>query len=70
VESWAYLANGLLVGDGVGGAGSFVAGLEGVADECWAERLDHEVVVVESGNDDGGIDTVEGSGDLGSRHLD
>jgi hypothetical protein len=27
-------------------------------------------VVVESGNDDGGIDTVEGSGDLGSRHLD
>ena len=66
----SYLANGLLVGDGVGSASSLVAGLESVADERWAEGLDHEVVVVESGNNDGGVDTVEGSGDLGSRHPD
>jgi hypothetical protein len=68
-EEESYLTNGFPVGDGVDSAGSLVAGFEGVADERWAERLDHEVVVVESGNDDGGIDTVEGSGDLGSRHI-
>ena len=65
----SYLANGLLVGDSVGSTCSLVARFESVADERWAEGLDHEVVVVESGNDDGGVDTVEGSGDLGSRHL-
>lgn len=65
----AYLADGLLVGDGVGGRGVLVAGLESVADERWADSLDHEVVVMESGNDGSGVNTVERSGDLGSRHF-
>jgi hypothetical protein len=66
----AHLANGLLVGDGVGGRSILVAGFVGVADECWAQSLDHQFVVVQGCDDDGGVDAVEGSGDVGSRHFD
>lgn len=55
-----YLANGLLVRDGVGGRRGFVTALEGVAYECGTERFDHEVVVVQGGDDDGGVDAGEG----------
>jgi hypothetical protein len=66
----AYLANGLLVGDGVCGGRVLVAGFVGVADECWAERLDHQFVVVQGSDDDSGVNAVEGSRDVGGRHFD
>ena len=65
-----YLANGLLVGDGVSCGCSLVAGLELVADECGAEGLDHEFVVVEGSDDDGGVDVANGSLDVGGRHFE
>lgn len=65
-----YLANGLLVDYGVGCGCGLVAGLEGVADECGAEGLDHEVVVVEGGDDDGGVGAANGSLDVGGRHFE
>jgi hypothetical protein len=65
-----YLANGLAVGNGVGGGGGFVARLEVVGDEGGAEGFDHEIVVVEGGDDDGGVDAGEGGGDVGGRHGD
>jgi hypothetical protein len=66
----AYLANGLLVRNSVGRRAGLVSRLELVAYERGAERLDHQVVVVQSRNDDIGIDAVEGGGDVGGRHLD
>lgn len=66
----SHLANGLLVGYAVGGRRSGIARFEGVADERWAEGLDHELVVVESGNDDGGIGVADGSLNVGGRHFD
>ena len=65
-----YLANGLLVGDGVGRGCGFVAGFERVADECGAEGFDHEFVVVEGGDDDGGVGAADGSLDVGGRHFE
>lgn len=47
----AYLAHGLLVSDGVGGFGGGVAGDEFVGDEAGAEGFDHDVVVVEGGDE-------------------
>lgn len=65
-----YLANGLLVGDVVGGLGGRVARVELVGDEGRAEGLDHEVVVVESVDDlllaDAG---GQGSGNAGGGHF-
>jgi hypothetical protein len=34
------------------------------------EGFDHEVVVMEGGDDDGGVDAGKGSGDVGCRHID
>jgi hypothetical protein len=65
-----YLANGLLVGDGVGCGSGLVARFEGVADERGAEGLDHEFVVVEGGDDDGGAGAAHGSLDVGGRHCE
>jgi hypothetical protein len=36
----------------------------------WTKDFDHEVVVVEGGDDDGGVDAGEGGGDVGCRHID
>lgn len=66
----AYLANGLLVGHGVGCGCGLIAGLERVADERGAEGLDHEFVVVEGGNDDGGVGAANGGLNVGGRHFD
>lgn len=65
----AYLANGLLVGDGVSGGCSFVARLEVVADEGGADGLDHEFVIVQGCDDDGGVGVADGSLDVGGRHF-
>lgn len=65
----AYLSNGFLIGNGVGCRGVFIAGLELVADKCWAQRLDHQLVVVQGCDDDGGVDAVERCGDMGGRHF-
>lgn len=66
----AYRANGLLVSDGVDGGRLLVAALKLVADKGGAERLDHELVVVEGLDDIGGGDVADGSGDLGGRHFE
>ncbi|KZL65427.1 hypothetical protein CI238_11013, partial [Colletotrichum incanum] len=66
------LANGLLVGDGVGGGLTKTdgAGLKVVGDEGRAEGLDHEVVVVDGGEDGGLVNAGrDGSGDDGGRHF-
>ena len=65
-----YLANGLLVCDGVGCGCVLIAGFERVTDECGAEGLDHEFVVVEGGNDDGGVGAANGGLNVGGRHFD
>ena len=65
-----YLANGLLVGDDVGCRCGLVARFERVADERGAEGLDHELVVVEGGDDDGGVGAADGSLDVGVRHFE
>lgn len=64
-----YLANRLLVGDGVGRGCGLVARLERVADERRAKGLDHKFVVVEGGDDDGGVGAADGGLDVGGRHL-
>lgn len=69
VSAGAYLANGLLVCDCVGGCGALVAGLELVADEGRAQSLDHEIMVVQGCDNDGGLGAVERSGDVRSRHF-
>jgi hypothetical protein len=63
------LANGLAVSDGVGGRSGLVAGLEVVGYQGGTEGFDHEVVVVEGGDDDCGIDAGERGGDVGCRHV-
>lgn len=65
-----YLADGLLVGDGVNRGCGFVARLEGVADKRGAEGLDHKFVVVEGSDDDGGVGVANGSLDVGGRHFE
>ena len=65
-----YLANGLLIGDRVDCRCGLVARLEGVADECGAEGFNHKFVVVEGGDDDGGVDAADGSLDVGGRHFE
>jgi hypothetical protein len=42
-----YLSNWFPIGDAICGLSVFIAGLKGVAYECWAEGFNHEVVVVE-----------------------
>ena len=68
-ENVIYLANGLAVCDRVRCLCVFVARFEVVADERWAQGLDHQVVVVESCDDDASIDAVDRSGDVRGRHL-
>jgi hypothetical protein len=65
----AYLANGLAVGDGVGGLRLLVAGFEVVGNQGGTEGFDHQVVVVERSDDDAGVDAVEGGGDVRGRHF-
>ena len=66
----AYLAHGLLIGDGIGGLGVFVARYEFVGDEAGTEGSDHDVVAVEGGDDGVDIDAGgDGGGDCG-RHGD
>jgi hypothetical protein len=64
------LADGLLVCYAVCRCGGCVARVECVAYERGAERFDHELVVVEGGDDDFGGDAVEGGGDVRGRHFE
>jgi hypothetical protein len=64
------LADWLLVCYAVCRCGGCVARVECVAYERGAERLDHELVVVEGGDDDFGGDAVEGGGDVRGRHFE
>jgi hypothetical protein len=64
-----YLADGLLIGDGVGCGCGFVSRLKGVADERGAEGFDHEFVVVQGGDDDGGGGAADGGLDVRGRHF-
>jgi hypothetical protein len=41
-----------------------------IADERWAESLDHKVVVVKSCDDDLGRSAANWGGDVGSRHFE
>lgn len=66
----SYLADGLPVGNGVGSLGALVTRLEVIADECGTKGLDHKVVVVQSCDNDGGVNAIERSRDVGSRHFD
>lgn len=66
------LADGLLVSDGVGGglADAYGARLEVVGDESRAKGLDHQVVVVDGGEDGVAVDAGgDGGGDDGGRHF-
>ena len=55
-----HLANGFLVSNGVGSRRVFVTRLESVAYKRRTKRFDHEVVVVQSSDDDGGVNAGEG----------
>lgn len=65
-----YLADGLLVCDGVGCACGLVARVKGVADEGRAQGFDHEFVVVQGGDDSGGGGAADGGLDVGGGHFD
>lgn len=65
-----YLADGFPVCDGICSLGILVAAFKVVTDERRAQRLDHEIVVVQSCNHNCGRDASNGSGDVGSRHVD
>lgn len=65
-----HLTNWLAVRDGVGRLGRFITAEEVVRDKSGTECLDHQVVVVQRCDYDGGRGACEGSGDLRGRHFD
>ena len=49
--------------------GAWVAGFKVVRDEGGAEGADHEIVVVEGGDDGGGVCAVKRCGDVRGWHV-
>jgi hypothetical protein len=65
-----YLADGLSISNGVRCLGALVTRFKVVVDKRWTQRLNHQVVVVQGSNDNGGVNAVKRSRDVGSRHFD